>query len=155
MKVLCFLFFLPVLALPSFGQSLMSNGGGYHTNSNGSLTFSIGEPVIQTFSAGNYILSQGFNQTRLIITGIDEIKASSDIRAWPNPTNQFLVLDHGRSEAGHALLLDASGKQVSDFPLSGQTNTIDMRSFANGAYILKVLDKKNKDLQSFRVILVK
>ena len=58
-------------------------------------------------------------------------------------------------KASRALLYDGTGKLVNDFQLSGQTNSLDMSVFANGAYTLKLLDKQDKSLKSFRVVIVK
>lgn len=156
MKSFCCLFFLILWAFPSYGQALISNGGGYHKNASGSLTFSIGEPLTATFSAGSHILTQGFNQTRMTITSLDKNQSGlSDIKAWPNPTHQFINLKQNESKGSHALLFDGAGKLVNDFPLSSQTNSIDLRAYSNGSYTLRVLDKKEKNLKSFRVVIAK
>jgi hypothetical protein len=72
------LFLIPFIAcffqLP--GQTLtpevISSSGGYFDNTNASLSWTLGEPVIETLTETNAILTQGFHQPFGIqITGID------------------------------------------------------------------------------------
>lgn len=60
----CLVAFLTTTKL--FSQTLkpfvLASTGGYASNSNGSLSFTIGEPVSSTLSAANIMLTQGFQQ---------------------------------------------------------------------------------------------
>ncbi len=46
-------------------QQVISNGGGSFQNGGATMTFTIGETVIATFSQSNGIMSQGFNQAQM------------------------------------------------------------------------------------------
>ncbi|MCF8366769.1 MAG: hypothetical protein K9H16_13355, partial [Bacteroidales bacterium] len=43
-------------------QQVIASSGGYFENENLSLSFTIGEPVIETFTGTDFILTQGFQQ---------------------------------------------------------------------------------------------
>jgi len=43
-------------------QQVVSTSGGYYEGENLSLSWTLGEPVIETFNSGNLILTQGFQQ---------------------------------------------------------------------------------------------
>ena len=43
-------------------QQVVAASGGYYSNLQGSLSITVGEPVIQTTSSINLILTQGFQQ---------------------------------------------------------------------------------------------
>ena len=43
-------------------QQVIATSGGYYQNENISLSWTVGEPVIETFTAGDVILTQGFQQ---------------------------------------------------------------------------------------------
>lgn len=55
-----FLYFLFAGQLKS--QQVVAASGGYYTNTQGTLSVTIGEPVIQTTSTVNLIITQGFQQ---------------------------------------------------------------------------------------------
>lgn len=51
-----------VCAYPLRAQQVFSNGGGSFQNAEASITFTVGETVISTFTNPNATLTQGFNQ---------------------------------------------------------------------------------------------
>jgi len=57
-----------------FGQtiqnSVISSTGGSASASNVKMDYTIGETVIETFSAGGHTLTQGFHQTNLTLVAI-------------------------------------------------------------------------------------
>ena len=76
-----------------FGQEVISTAGKTQSNSGYEVSWTLGEPVIKTFSAGNSILTQGFHQSKLIITAIGEISEQNNlISVFPNPTNEFAIV---------------------------------------------------------------
>jgi hypothetical protein len=69
-----------------YAQQIVTTGGDYHQNSSGSISYTIGELAIETFSKTNNILTQGFHQTNLIAVAINELKGLDfEISAFPNP----------------------------------------------------------------------
>ncbi len=56
------LFLLLFTSFPLHSQQAISSGGGFFQGGGASLSFTIGESVIATFSQGNAQLTQGFNQ---------------------------------------------------------------------------------------------
>ena len=57
-------------------QELVSTAGSYGETSSGSLSWTIGEPVIETITNGTNTLTQGFQQSKLTVTAINELKVS-------------------------------------------------------------------------------
>ncbi len=65
MKKLFFLLTISGLILfanQTNAQQVIATSGGYYENENISLSWTVGEPVIETFTAGDVILTQGFQQ---------------------------------------------------------------------------------------------
>jgi hypothetical protein len=50
---------------PAQAQQVLSSGGGSFQSSEATMTFTVGETVIATFSQSNGIMTQGFNQAQL------------------------------------------------------------------------------------------
>lgn len=74
-KALFFLliFFIPfMIVAQSVSPEVISSAGDYYENSNGSLSWTLGEIATETYTAGNIILTQGFQQPITVaIAGID------------------------------------------------------------------------------------
>ncbi len=51
-----------LVALNGKSQQVISTSGGYFENENISMSWTVGEPVIETFTTGNITLTQGFQQ---------------------------------------------------------------------------------------------
>ncbi len=51
-----------LMAVSMQAQQVISTSGGHFENENISMSWTVGEPVIETFTAGNVILTQGFQQ---------------------------------------------------------------------------------------------
>lgn len=104
----------------SFAQSLtpfvISSSGGFYSNSSGQLSFTTAEmTMVKTFSAGNSILTQGFQQPfdfGVFVTS--EKNATSSFNVYPNPSaGDFNLLVESKSaSAGEVVVYDAMGKEV-------------------------------------------
>jgi hypothetical protein len=61
-----------IITAQSVSPEVVSTAGGYFENANASLSWTLGEPATETYSTGNIILTQGFQQPITIeIAGID------------------------------------------------------------------------------------
>ncbi|MCD4697206.1 MAG: hypothetical protein K8S16_13295 [Bacteroidales bacterium] len=60
------------LSAQSISSEVISASGDYFVNTNASLSWTLGEPITETFANGNIVLTQGFQQsvTEIIIEGI-------------------------------------------------------------------------------------
>ncbi|MCX6226513.1 MAG: hypothetical protein NTV01_17485 [Bacteroidia bacterium] len=64
---------LPLTPAALMAQEVISSGGTCVKVSGISLSWTVGEPVTETLSSGSLTLTQGFHQTRLSASTIDEI----------------------------------------------------------------------------------
>jgi len=89
-------------------------------------------------------------------TAIEEITLS-DIKIYPNPTRDMLMIEVSNSnvpENTHLTLSDMTGRKVADQIWLSTTGTqhLDMASFSNGVYILSFLRKDGTVINNHRVI---
>ncbi|NLA23653.1 MAG: T9SS type A sorting domain-containing protein [Bacteroidales bacterium] len=145
MKRLSVLITFVVLPLFLFAQNLISSGGGVADNNNIKASFSIGEPIIETFSKNNMHLTQGFHQSVISVTAI-EINEYKDfnINVFPNPANSFVNVNI-KSENFQAFkyqLFDTNGKLLQNQTFDKQNIQIDVQNFPKGIYFLKVYHQK-------------
>jgi hypothetical protein len=102
MRRIAFLFALipsfSLLQAQSISRQLVATAGGVATGTTGSVSFSIGEPVIGTITGGGFTLTQGFQQpesAQCTITGFDPFPASIYSRL------DSLALNAGSGYAGY------------------------------------------------------
>ena len=129
-------------------QELVSTAGSYGETSSGSLSWTIGEPVIETITNGTNTLTQGFQQSKLTVTAINELKVSGiELSVYPNPTNSFLSIEVKADKQKDLLLslFDLNGRLILQKMMAGNKQTIKMQNYKPGTYILKVMQAKDSN----------
>ena len=67
-------------------QEVITTAGDYYLASSGSLSWTFGETITETFSTGINALTQGFNQSQLSATATYQLPTLDfNIKAYPNP----------------------------------------------------------------------
>jgi hypothetical protein len=77
-------------------NQVIGSAGGYDVADNqiGSLAWTIGEPIVETVFANDYVLTQGFHQPSGIIKLHKEIiYRGDDITVYPNPSINDITVD--------------------------------------------------------------
>lgn len=138
----------------AMAQEVVSSGGDYHSNSSGSLSSTIGEPIIETFSAGDYTLTQGFQQTKLIITALKPHEAAKfNLEIFPNPTHSTIIIE-ATEEIQQSLqysLYDFNGKVLYETCSDQSILKIDLTSFSPGTYLLRI-SNDNQQMNTYKII---
>jgi len=159
MKKLYFVFAIALSSLGMNAQSLtptvIASTGGFSSNANGSLSYTVGEmTMVQTFSANNNILTQGFQQPNDKVLGLIDITQDDfgSFVVYPNPAVDNAWLGFELPEAGRVSisLYDVLGQKVSDVYAanyeSGKiTDQTNLSSFAGGMYFMTMTFVSVKD----------
>lgn len=145
------------LLLPVTGssQQVLSSGGGNGSGSNIQLSWTIGEPVIETFTGSSVILTQGFHQTKLLVTATDPLQwPGLTLSAYPNPVASHLLIDlKGEAPASLSFsLFDMNGHLVHNGRIVQFPQKIAMDEYSPGTYLLKVLQSGQTPLKTFKII---
>ena len=98
--------------------TVISSTGGYSSNANGSLSYTVGEmTMVQTFSANGHILTQGFQQPNDNVTGLIDLTQDEfgSFVVYPNPAVDNMWFGFQLPEAGKVqiTLYDAIGQKIS------------------------------------------
>ena len=89
--------------------------------------------------------------------GIDESRMSETdkVQLFPNPAKENITIVAKIEEADNIQIIDASGKLVGDYKIQNYGANINTSAFAEGFYIYKIHDKKNKILTKGKFNVVK
>lgn len=157
------LLFFPTLILASLSlcsqtisPSVVASSGGYAQGEGVSLSWTLGEMVIETLQNENdgLILTQGFHQTDIIVTSIYEAKSFDLlVNAFPNPVKDQLsvTVQDGAAENIRFGLVDLQGTMLLEGKLVGSETQIDLATFRSGVYFL-TLTVKGEKVKTFRIV---
>jgi len=149
LNVILLLFF----HLKAGAQQVISPNGNYFSNNSGSVTYTIGEPVVETYSSANQIITQGFNQYFLLVTAVDEsAETDFEITAYPNPTSENLTLRVNRENRSDLqyLLFDLNGKLIKSGDIIEAETIIEFEELIAGDYLLRIVHV-NLELKTFKI----
>lgn len=144
--------FLPVFSL--LAQNVVSSGGETQNVPGYEVSWTIGEPVIETISSGTNTLTQGFHQSKLLVTPVSELLLPEiTIRVFPNPTSDFVTVQFNKIMENSLLsLFDLSGKKLENRQIASTLTQVDLKRYPNGSYILNLTQKNNQLIQSFKIV---
>ena len=169
MKKLFTLFAAVVLTAPlAFGQielapTVIASAGNYAEASDGSISLSwtLGEIAVTTLTSndGNLILTQGFQQSKLLGTGrLDLDPIDWQIVAYPNPVSDELNIQFDVLEPTDFWIeiQDVTGRILSQQQFKeihpGDIIPVSMNSYKYGVYFFRIF---TPDRQQMRVISIR
>ncbi len=135
-------------------QEVISTAGNQGETTSGSLNWTVGEPVIVTISNGTNTLTQGFQQSKLTVTAIKDLKDSGiELSVYPNPTNNFLSIEVKTDKQINLLLslIDLNGKLILQKKMTGNIQTVNMENYSPATYILKVTED-NIEIRTYQIV---
>ncbi len=141
----------------SISPEVIASAGEHFLGTDMQISWTMGEVVIETYEAGNSILTQGFHQTHLIVTP-DPVNvpnlADWNVSVYPNPTSEQLIINlTGNNQELLAELYDMNGKLVINEPIykDQQQKELDLSTLAQSYYLLKVHSKDHRILSTFKI----
>lgn len=141
-KLLLGIFVIPVsVCAQSLSMEVIGSAGDHFTSASASISWTVGEVMTETFTAGSSQLTQGFHQPDRQTVELNENGKPVEITLAPNPThdNVQLYLD-GVSGNIELHILNALGQEVlliSDWSeINNQLNTSQLQ---RGVYFLKII----------------
>ena len=154
MKKLIFLITGLFMSLALFSQEVISSAGATHSASGYEVSWTLGEPVIETVSSGTNILTQGFHQTNIAITPVNDLLIKDvEISVYPNPTHEFVTIRFSKMVKNPVYsLFDLSGQLLSKNIIESNETLLNMKTFSVGSYLLKLTWQNNRPLQTFKII---
>lgn len=158
MKKLPLLVLLLGLCVLARGQTLeptvLSTAGTDAGTANAQLSWTVGETMIESYSAGSNVLTQGFHQTNLVIIGREEPMPEFQVDVFPVPFQDQLNIRIGEHlQSVEVSIYDVRAKRVLPaWELSGNgTHNLDVTDISAGMYFLNVQHPDGTLIQSFKI----
>jgi len=129
------------------------SSGEFFQGSSGSLSFSLGECVTETYSNSQGSVAQGFQQGTLTIgTLLKNEKFDISISVYPVPTAGIVNLKvQDYNDVLTAVILDLAGHEIIKKALTQTISEFDLTKFTSGNYIMNVTNKSGILIQSFKI----
>ncbi len=124
-------------------QEIITTDGNFSSNAQGSLSWTLGEPVTETFSDGNNLLTQGFQQNYESLLSVDGPENLPSLELFPNPFSEDLTLQYSGSDASILIeIYDAQSRRVlsKNYPLNGSmiSVTLELSELSTGHYQVRI-----------------
>ncbi len=129
-------------------QEIAASGGDYFKTTNGSLSITIGEPVIETFVANEHILTQGFQQNLMfLVIGVEDPENMTSFSIFPNPVKNKLKIriDNGGDQKISYSLSTMKGKIISKGQFEPVETELEVGQLPSGTYLLKLITDQRVD----------
>ena len=152
MLLLLLLSHVPLLAQVTLERAVMASGGDQTTSGLLGLSWTLGEPMTETYTASGLIVSQGFQQGGFV-TAVHETKLPFEVEVFPNPTANAVYLTAPTTQQLWAELADVDGRVILRQRLEppvAQT-PLSMAQLPSGTYFLIVKDKNGLS-NSFKIL---
>jgi hypothetical protein len=148
MKRYIFILITSLFVLNAVGQKqeVISSAGGYYTTTGITLSWTLGETIIPSYTAGGLILTHGFQSVLRTVIVEENIETPVKVTVYPNPASDYLNISFAEplDAEVNLMLIDGQGKlfktQIIEATISEvQLNFQDLPS---GIYLLKLTKGK-------------
>lgn len=136
-----------------FTQEVVYSAGNYFETSGVQLSWTLGEPIIETVFGSENILTQGFHQSKLIATPVFLLVQNDEISVFPNPTKDIVNIQFNGSHLLNSIagLYSSEGKLLKLLRLEDEKTVLYLKEFPNGNYLLKIT-MGNTLLQTYKLV---
>lgn len=136
------------VAVPAAGSNALGSGG--------TVSYSVGQVVYQTYAGTNASIAEGVQQPYEIsvVTAIENVSnISLLITAYPNPTTEYLTLSISEFKlSGLSFqLYDVNGKLLKNENISDSKTRIAMSNLVPATYFLNVT-RNDEMIKTFKII---
>jgi hypothetical protein len=154
LPVLLFMTFQMMSTAQSLSPEVLASTGDYNVKTEATLSWTLGELAVQTYSSGTAMLSQGFQQTSLGLSTARFLDNSVIIKLSPNPAREILLVSFDRDVSLPVLaeIWDGQGRLVHKQSFHSVQNQVNVYDYMQGAYLLMLQDPKGKYMGSIKFL---
>lgn len=135
-------------------QEVIASAGGYNVAGGISISWTLGETIIPTFTNGGLTLTHGFQQQLIVTTVEENIDILVSVKVYPNPVSDIIniLFEEVVESEINLTLLDSQGRLVKKDVIEATVSEkqINMQDLAAGVYYLRLT--KGKLVNVYKVI---
>lgn len=148
-----FIFMFTVLNAQTSDKRVMASAGNILANSEVSISYTIGEPIIGMVHNGSSV-DQGFWAGSLLVEPITEVTDLNGIKVYPNPVVDELNIYTDGNEVYGITLFGVDGKRALKQKVDASLleHKINLSYLAKGVYVLRLLVEGNQEEKLFKII---
>lgn len=141
MKIKLLLFTLLAMATCSYGQTLSPSvialaGGFEKTRGGTTISWTLGEPIVEPIRGEDVQLTQGFQQPDLkVSTGFVDPAFAFGLITYPNPVSSALIMETDYQKTVNFRMVDMAGKLIKKGKWSNK-NVLDASELIQGIYAI-------------------
>lgn len=135
-------------------QTVVGSAGAFTTFANGSMSWTIGEVMTETYSSAGNFFTQGFNQPDTMYLTVISEPASQSVSVYPNPVVDNLVIDFSLTSGNYLVeIVDMQGQSLRKELIPANQNKfgISFREFADGIYLLNIVNSESQIRTSYKI----
>ncbi|HXH17852.1 MAG TPA: T9SS type A sorting domain-containing protein [Chitinophagales bacterium] len=122
-------------------RQVVASAGDYYAAPTFSLSWTLGEPVVETVDNAYMMLTQGFQQGELKVTAVKEPLAELfDISVFPNPTSDVLniAINSDKAEIISVQLYSMTGERLISEKTQQKNFQLNLADLASASYLLSL-----------------
>ncbi|HTF05871.1 MAG TPA: T9SS type A sorting domain-containing protein [Bacteroidia bacterium] len=144
-----------IINAQSIAPQVIASAGEFYSNISGSVSWTLGEPMGETYASTNNMLTQGFQQPDDFGTGISSIPGV-DADVYPNPTADAVMLQFDDKANGLYIIevFNTLGQQMSSTQFTATPSaktTVNLVGFADGIYFITVRKADGSETSTFKI----
>ena len=152
MLLMLLLLQVPLMAQVQQERSVLAAGGAEASSGSLSISWTLGEPMTESYNTSGLTVSQGFQQGGTGSTGTHDAALPYEVVVFPNPTAQTLYVTADTPEPLVAELVTLDGKILRSIELGFPIEkfAISMATYPAASYFLVIKDGKGA-YSSFKI----
>ena len=138
----------------SFQPTVIGSSGTFATSLSGSMSWTVGEVMTETYSPTNNFFTQGFHQPFPLLATIITNPVVPNIVVYPNPITDNLIIDLSNQKGNFNIeIFDMQGKllRTETFSSGNTLINISFHEFANGTYLLNIINFNTNIFSSYKI----
>ena len=134
--------FLVISSVAQVKQEVIASAGGQNSNGGLSVSWTLGETIIPTFTNGDLVVTHGFQQ-QLIVTTIEEnLDVLVNVKVFPNPASEVVNIQFESPPDKEIVLtvIDSRGKLIKRYIIESTMvdKQINLQDFPAGIYYFRL-----------------
>jgi hypothetical protein len=140
----------------SVTPDVLATAGDFYLQSVGSISWTLGEPMGETYMQTNNHITQGFQQPWDFGTGVAAAPTPVNADAYPNPTNDVVNLQFGDNASGLYVIevFNTLGQRLSASQFAAGPSartTVSLSDYADGIYFVTVRKIDTNEASTFKI----